>query len=116
EPVEVRGESAQPVDDRVRRECSVVLGELHETVGVEANLELLVERPHESRVEKRAAAKLQLEIIAGATDGEGSQQDRRAVLDVVVSPLSDTDAEVNRVDAAHRGEFESLVGEHVRGG
>jgi hypothetical protein len=108
EPVEVRGETPQPIDDRVRFEGSVLLGESHERRGVEFDLELVDEGLGERRVQERRSLELHLEVAAVASNGERPKQHRRAVVDAGVLPLGDTDSEVDRIDAPRGGQFEAL--------
>ena len=108
EVLEVRGEAAQPIDDGVGLEGAVIVGQGNECLGVEAQLELLVERLGERGIEVGRAAQLELEVAPVATDGQGTQQHGGAELLSPESPVGDTDAEVHAVDAARRRELETL--------
>ncbi len=114
EPLEVAGEPAQAVDDRIGLEGAVLLGERHEAARVEHDAELALEGRGESGVEERLAAQPKLEVVPVAADGERPQEDRRAMVDALELPLGDADPELNRVDAAHRRELERLRGDRVR--
>jgi hypothetical protein len=108
EPLEVRRQAAQPVDDRVRRERPLAAGQGDERLGVEGDVELLVQRIDEGRVEERLAEQLDLEVAAVASDRERAQQDRGAVVVTGVRPGRDADGQVHGVDAAHGGQLEAL--------
>ena len=114
EPLEVAGEPAQPVDDRVGLERAVLLGERHEAARVEHDAQLALESGSERRVEERLSTQAQLEVAAVAADGERAQQDRRAMVDAVEPPLGDTDPQVHGVDATDGRELTRLGGDRRR--
>jgi hypothetical protein len=111
EPLEVARESAQAVDDGVRLEGAVVVGQGDERLGVELEAELGLEGAREFGVEERRALELDLEVAAVAADGERAQQHRCAEVGLLELPLGDAHAEVHGVDAAGGGELEALRGD-----
>ena len=115
EPFEVHGEAAEPVDDGIGFERSVLLGECGEGVGVQPDAELFVQHARQFRVQVGVAQQPHLEVAAVAADRERSQQDRRAVVGSLELPLRHADAEVDGVDAAHGGQFQALRGDLARG-
>ncbi len=112
---QVRGEAAQAVDDRLRLEGAVLHGERDERVGVERDLELLLERPRERRVEERLALEAHLVVAAVAADRERAQEHGRAELLVGEAPLGEADGQVDRLDAAGRHQLDALLRDAVRG-
>ena len=105
EPLEVRGQPAQAIDDGVWLEGAFIIGERDESLGVESNAELVVEGAGEFGVEKGSAAQLDLKVTAVTTNGERPKQHGRAkrffaAAGVHSVPLGDADSEVNCIDAA----------------
>ena len=111
EPVEVGGEPAQTVDDRIRLERAIRLSERRKPGGIELDGEVRFERAGEFWIEHRAASQTQLEIGAISPNCERAQQDRSTERLVVELPLGQPDAEMDGVDPARGGEFDTLRGD-----
>ena len=111
EPGQVRGEAAQPVDHGLRFEGAVGDGQRHERIRIQNDLELVLQRAGQFRVEERLALELEFEIAAVAANGEGAQQHGSAVVHIVVAPLGEADGQVHRFDAAHGAQFDALLGD-----
>ncbi len=104
----MRGQPTQAINDRVRLERAVLVGQRDESGGIQLELELGAQHRVKRRVQDRLAAKLELEIATGTADCQRAKQQGRTVFEVAVSPLDHTDAQVDAVDAAAGRQFKPL--------
>ena len=120
ERTDVGGQAAEAVDDRLRFEHAIGVGEQGERLAVEPDAELLVERGDKLGVDDEAALELEFEVgpvadRAAAADRERAQQHGRGKGRFTLGPSGKAHRKVHRIDAADGAKLDVLGGDRVGG-